>query len=61
MKQIKELEEMRKRKSKVFYSSNTDGRYKMEELDGNSIENSASSLRALKFVFLATFVTLLFL
>ena len=43
MKQIKELEEMRRRKSKLFYSSNTDSIYNMEEIQKNSIENSASS------------------
>ena len=44
MNKIKALEEMRKRKSKVFYSSNTDSRYGMEDMEGNSIENSASSI-----------------
>ena len=42
MSKIKELEEIRKRKSKVFYSSNTDSRFGMEEFEGNSIENSCS-------------------
>ena len=41
--QIKQLEEMRRRKSKLLYSSNTDGRFNMELLDSNSIENSAKS------------------
>ena len=44
MNKIKALEEMRQRKSKVFYSSNTDSRYGMEDMEGNSIENSASSI-----------------
>ena len=57
MKQIKELEEIRRRKSKVFYSSNTDSRYKMEDIQGNSIENSASSVSqwALQILFAAVF------
>ena len=44
MKKIQELEEMRRRKAKVFYSSNTDSRYNMEEVVGNSHEKSASTL-----------------
>ena len=44
MKQIKELEEMRRRKAKVFYSSNTDSRYNMDQVVGNSLENSASPI-----------------
>ena len=44
MKQIRELEEMRRRKSKVFYSSNTDSRYNMEDFVGNSLENSSSTV-----------------
>ena len=47
MKQIKQLEEIRRRKSKVFYSSNTDSRYNMEDIVGNSLENSASPLSEL--------------
>ena len=63
MKQIKELEEIRRRKSKVFYSSNTDSRYKMEDIQGNSIENSASSVSqlALQILFVIVFSSTLFL
>ena len=63
MKQIKELEEIRRRKSKVFYSSNTDSRYEMEEIQGNSIENSASSVSqsALQILFAIVFSSTLFL
>ena len=47
IKQIKELEETRRRKSKVFYSSNTDSRYNMEEIADNSIQNSSTVLSEL--------------
>lgn len=42
---IKKLEEMRQRKSKVFY--NTDSRYNMDFMDLNTIESSASSVKIL--------------
>ena len=45
LQKIKELEEMRQRKSKVFY--NTDSRYNMDFMDMNTIESSASSLNHL--------------
>ena len=59
MSKIKELEEIRKRKSKVFYSSNTDSRFGMEELEGNSIENSSSfnSNRVVLILFITAIVT----
>ena len=60
MKQIKELEEMRRRKAKVFYSSNTDSRYNMDQVVGNSLDNSASPV-LLKSVFTTVLLTILLL
>lgn len=43
LKKIKELEEMRQRKSKVFY--NTDSRYNMDFMDVNTLDSSATQAR----------------
>ena len=45
LQKIQELEEMRQRKSKVFY--NTDSRYNMDFMDMNTIDSSSSSLSCL--------------
>ena len=55
---IKELEVMRKRKSKVFY--NTDSRYNMDFMDVNTVQNSATNIRHFSHLTHLTVLVLMF-